>query len=397
MATAKQKEAARENIKKAQAASKEKKTIAHLPKKTRTALTAGSFAVALFLFGILAVVRGAFQQGVEVAGADRLVVVNRVSIIQPLPLAYRDRLARIPGVTQVTFANWFGGVYQDERNFFPQFAIDRETYRQMYPEFVIPDDQWQAFLGDKEGAVVGEALAERFKWKLGDRLPIKGTIFAGSWEFNVRAIYKGRRVQDDETQFWFRWDYLDERKQFRKGNVGWYTVRIDSPDSAVRVVKAIDELFANSPAETKTDTEKAFAASWVKQMGNIELLITTIGSVVFFTLLLVTGNTMAIAVRERTRELAVLKAVGFSDPFVLVLVIVETIVVAAVGGGVGLGLAKLFTLRGDPTGGLLPFFYLPASAIVSGLALALVVGLLAGILPAFSASRLRIVDALRRI
>ena len=366
-------------------------------KKTRTALTAGSFVVALFLFGILAVVRGAFQQGVEVAGADRLVVVNRVSIIQPLPLAYRDRLARIPGVTQVTFANWFGGVYQDERNFFPQFAIDRETYRQMYPEFVIPDDQWQAFLGDKEGAVVGEALAERFKWKLGDRIPIKGTIFAGSWEFNVRAIYKGRRVQDDETQFWFRWDYLDERKQFRKGNVGWYTVRMDSPDSAVRVVKAIDELFANSPAETKTDTEKAFAASWVKQMGNIELLITTIGSVVFFTLLLVTGNTMAIAVRERTRELAVLKAVGFSDPFVLVLVIVETIVVAAVGGGVGLGLAKLFTLRGDPTGGLLPFFYLPASAIVSGLALALIVGLLAGILPAFSASRLRIVDALRRI
>jgi len=366
-------------------------------KKTRTALTAGSFAVALFLFGILAVVRGAFQQGVEVAGADRLVVVNRVSIIQPLPLAYRDRLARIPGVTQVTFANWFGGVYQDERNFFPQFAIDRETYRQMYPEFVIPDDQWQAFLGDKEGAVVGEALAERFKWKLGDRIPIKGTIFAGSWEFNVRAIYKGRRVQDDETQFWFRWDYLDERKQFRKGNVGWYTVRMDSPDSAVRVVKAIDELFANSPAETKTDTEKAFAASWVKQMGNIELLITTIGSVVFFTLLLVTGNTMAIAVRERTRELAVLKAVGFSDPFVLVLVIVETIVVAAVGGGIGLGLAKLYTLRGDPTGGLLPFFYLPASAIVSGLALALVVGLLAGILPAFSASRLRIVDALRRI
>jgi len=366
-------------------------------KKTRTALTAGSFAVALFLFGILAVVRGAFQQGVEVAGADRLVVVNRVSIIQPLPLAYRDRLARIPGVTQVTFANWFGGVYQDERNFFPQFAIDRETYRQMYPEFVIPDDQWQAFLVDKEGAVVGEALAERFKWKLGDRIPIKGTIFAGSWEFNVRAIYKGRRVQDDETQFWFRWDYLDERKQFRKGNVGWYTVRMDSPDSAVRVVKAIDELFANSPAETKTDTEKAFAASWVKQMGNIELLITTIGSVVFFTLLLVIGNTMAIAVRERTRELAVLKAVGFSDPFVLVLVIVETIVVAAVGGGVGLGLAKLFTLRGDPTGGLLPFFYLPARAIVSGLALALIVGLLAGILPAFSASRLRIVDALRRI
>src|SRR6266511_2641536 len=342
-------------------------------KKTRTALTAGSFAVALFLFGILAVVDGAFQQGVDVAGVDRLVVLNRVSIIQPLPLAYRERLSRIPGVTQVTFANWFGGVYQDERNFFPQFAIDRE------------------------GAIVGESLAERFKWKVGDRVPIKGTIFPGNWEFNIRGIYRGQRVQDDTTQFWFRWDYLDERKSFSKGLVGWYTVRIANPDDAVRLVKTIDEQFTNSPAETKTDTEKAFAASFVKQMGNIQLLIMSIGSVVFFTLLLVTGNTMAIAVRERTRELAVLKAVGFSNGFVLVLVIAETMVVAAMGGGIGLGLAKLFTLRGDPTGGLLPFFYLSPDAIALGLGLALAVGLLAGILPAVAASRLRVVDALRRI
>jgi putative ABC transport system permease protein len=366
-------------------------------KKTRTLLTAGSFAVALFLFGILAVVDGAFQQGVDVAGVDRLVVLNRVSIIQPLPLAYRDRLGRIPGVTQVTFANWFGGVYQDERNFFPQFAIDPTTYRLMFPEFVVPDDQWQAFLGDREGAVVGEGLAERFKWKIGDRVPIRGTIFQGNWEFNIRAIYQGRRPHDDTMQFWFRWDYLDERRMFGKGWVGWYTVRIADPDDAVRLVKTIDEQFANSPAETKTDTEKAFAASFVKQMGNIQLLIMSVGSVVFFTLLLVTGNTMAIAVRERTRELAVLKAVGFSDAFVLILVIAETMVVAAVGGGVGLGLAKLFTLRGDPTGGLLPFFYLPADAIAIGLGLALGVGLLAGILPAVSASRLRVVNALRRI
>ena len=368
-----------------------------LRKKTRTALTTGSFAVALFLFGILAVVDGAFQQGVDVAGVDRLVVLNRVSIIQPLPLAYRDRLLRVPGVTHVTFANWFGGVYQDERNFFPQFAIDRESYRQMFTEFVVPDDQWQAFQTDKEGAIVGEALAERFNWKLGDRIPIKGTIFAGNWEFNVRGIYRGRRVQDDTTQFWFRWDYLDERKAFTKGMVGWYTVRIANPDDAVRLVKAIDENFANSPFETKTDTEKAFAASFVKQMGNIQLLILTVGSVVFFTLLLVTGNTMAIAVRERTRELAVLKAVGFSDRFVLALVIVETMIVAAVGGGVGLGLAKLFTLRGDPTGGLLPFFYLAPEDIAVGLLLALAVGLAAGVLPALSASRLRVVDALRRV
>jgi putative ABC transport system permease protein len=366
-------------------------------KKTRTALTIGSFAVALFLFGLLHVLHDAFSQGMDVAGADRLVVVNRVSIIQPLPLSYRDRLLRIPGVTHVTFANWFGGVYQDERNFFPQFAIDRESYRQMFTEFIVPDDQWQAFQTDKEGAIVGEALAERFKWKIGDRIPIKGTIFAGTWEFNIRGIYRGRRVQDDTTQLWFRWDYLDERKAFGKGWVGWYTVRIANPDDAVRLVKLIDAQFANSPAETKTDTEKAFAASFVKQMGNIQLLIMSVGSVVFFTLLLVTGNTMAIAVRERTRELAVLKAVGFSDRFVLALVIVETMIVAAVGGGVGLGLAKLFTLRGDPTGGLLPFFYLAPDDIAIGLGLALAVGLAAGVLPALSASRLRVVDALRRV
>jgi putative ABC transport system permease protein len=366
-------------------------------KKTRTALTVGSFAVALFLFGILAVVDGAFQQGVDVAGVDRLVVLNRVSIIQPLPLAYRDRLARVPGVTQVTFANWFGGVYQDERNFFPQFAIDAGSYRQMFPEFVVPEAQWQAFLTDREGAIVGEALAERFHWKVGDRVPIKGTIFPGNWEFNIRGIYQGQRVRDDTNQFWFRWDYLDERKTFGKGWVGWYTVRIANPDDAVRLVKVIDEQFANSPAETKTDTEKAFAASFVKQMGNIQLLIMSVGSVVFFTLLLVTGNTMAIAVRERTRELAVMKAVGFSDGFVLALVIAETMLIGAVGGALGLGLAKLFTLGGDPTGGLLPFFYLPPDAIGLGLGLALLVGVLAGILPALAASRLRVVAALRRI
>ena len=366
-------------------------------RRIRTALTVGSFAVALFLFGILAVVRGAFHQGIDVAGTDRLVIINKVSLIQPLPFAYRDRLLRIPGVAQATFANWFGGVYQDEKNFFPQFAIDKEHYRDLFPEFRIPDDQWQAFLTDKEGCVIGVGLAERFGWKLGDRIPIRGTIFPGAWAFNVRAIYRGGRTQDDTSQFWFRWDYLDERKVLEKGLVGWYTVRVANPDDAVRVVRAIDEEFANSAFETKTDTEKAFAASFVKQMGNIEFLILTIGGVVFFTLLLVTGNTMAIAVRERVRELAVLKAVGFSDGFVLGLILVETMVVAAVGGGLGVSLAKLFTLRGDPTGGLLPFFYLAPQAMASGVGLALAVGLMAGILPALAAMRLRVVDALRRV
>jgi putative ABC transport system permease protein len=366
-------------------------------RKIRTGLTAGSFAVALFLFGILAVVRGAFHQGIDVAGVDRLVIINKVSLIQPLPFAYRDRLLRVPGVAQATFATWFGGVYQDEKNFFPQFAIDQDRYRTLFPEFLIPDDQWQAFLADKEGCVVGIGLAERFGWKLGDRIPIRGTIFAGQWEFNVRAIYRGGRTQDDTTQFWFRWDTLDERRPWGKGLVGWYVVRIASPDDAVSVVRAIDEEFANSAFETKTDTEKAFAASFVKQMGNIEFLILSIGSVVFFTLLLVTGNTMAIAVRERVRELAVLKAVGFSDGFILGMILAETLAVAVAGGGTGLLLAKLFTLGGDPTRGLLPFFYLAPEAMATGLVLAVVVGLAAGVLPALAAMRLRVADALRRV
>jgi putative ABC transport system permease protein len=370
-------------------------------KKIRLTLTLGSFAVALFLFGLLAVVRAAFNQGVEVAGADRLVVINRVSLIQPLPLAYRDRIARLPGVKEVTYANWFGGVYQDERNFFPQFAIDADSYRQMYPEFVIPDEQWKAFLADREGAIVGRQTAERFHWKVGDRVPIKGTIFTGNWEFNIRGIYTGTRPADDTTQFWFRWDYLNEtmkaRGSYWRDVAGWYVVRVTNPDDSVRVAKAIDQEFANSSSETKTETEKAFAASFVKQAGNIQFLITSIGAVVFFTLLLVTGNTMAIAVRERVRELAVMKAVGFSDSFVLWLVIAESLVIAVVGGGVGMGLAKLFTLGGDPTRGMLPFFYLSAKQAALGMLTAVAVGVIAGIFPALAASQLRVVDALRRV
>ena len=367
-------------------------------KKIRTSLTLGSFAVALFLFGLLAVVRGAFNQGLEVAGADRLVIVNKVSIIQPLPIAYKERLLQIPGVKQVTHANWFGGVYQDERNFFPQFAIDDETYRQIFPEFIIPDEQWKAYLADREGCIVGEDLVKRFKWKIGDRVPIKGTIFPGTWEFNVRGIYRGSRAQDDTTQFWLHYKYLEERQNpYWKGLIGWYTLRIDDPNNGVRIAKAIDGSFANSPWETKTDTEKAFATGFLKQAGNIEFLMLSIGSVVFFTLLLVTGNTMAIAVRERMRELAVLKAVGFSDRFVLSLVLGESLLLAAVGGGLGLVLVKLFTLHGDPTRGMLPFFYLPLNAVIAGVALALTVGIIAGILPALAAMRLRVVDALRRV
>ena len=288
-------------------------------KKLRTLLTIGSFAVALFLFGLLVVVHGAFNQGVDLAGVDRLDVINKVAIIQPLPMSYRDQILRIPGVKAVTHDNWFGGIYQDEKNFFPQFAIDVENQRQVFPEFVISDDQWKDFVADREGAIVGETTAKRFHWKIGDRVPIKGTIFTGTWEFNIRGIYTGSRDQDDLTQFWFHYDYFDERRTIEKGLIGWYIVKLDDPDHAASVVKAIDDKFANSPYETKTETEKALATGFAKQFGNISFLILSIGGVVFFTLLLVTGNTMAIAVRERIGELAVLKAVGYTDRFVLVL------------------------------------------------------------------------------
>jgi len=367
-------------------------------KKIRFVLTIGSFAVALFLFGVLAVVRGAFSGGIDIAGADRLVVINRTSIIQPLPLAYAEKIRRIPGVKELTYANWFGGVYQDEKNFFPQFAIDVDNQRRVYPEFDIPEEQWQNFVKDRQGAIAGAATAKRFGWKVGDRIPIKGTFMGGMWEFNLDGIYHGTRQADDETQFWFQWKRLEEQAPERlKGHVGWYTVKVEHPDDSLRISKTIDEGFANSPFETHTDTEKAFAAGWVKQFGNIQFLIMAIGAVVFFTLLLVTGNTMAIAVRERTGELAVLKAVGYSDRFVLLFVICESLLIALIGGCLGLGLAKLFTLGGDPTKGLLPFFFLPGQAVIAGLAVTLLVGAASGIIPAIGAMRLRVVDALRRV
>ncbi|HET6933315.1 MAG TPA: FtsX-like permease family protein, partial [Candidatus Angelobacter sp.] len=284
------------------------------------------------------------------------------------------------------------------KNFFPQFAIDTQTWRQMYPEFKLSEEEWNNFVKDRQGAIAGAATAKRFGWKVGDRIPIKGTFLPGVWEFNLVGIYHGTRSADDETQFWFQWDLFEEKVPERyKGSIGWYTVKVDKPDDSMRVAKAIDSEFANSPYETKTDTEKAFAAGWVKQFGNIQFLILTIGGVVFFTLLLVTGNTMAIAVRERTAELAVLKAVGYSDRFVLALVLVESVSIAAVGGGLGILLAKGLTLLGDPTHGMLPFFYLPTKAMFTGVAVALLVGIASGILPAIGAMRLRVVNALRRV
>ncbi|MEW5765314.1 MAG: ABC transporter permease [Acidobacteriota bacterium] len=366
-------------------------------KKARLALTVGSYAVALFLFGVLAAVQTAFNQGLEVAGADRLIVRNKVSLIMPLPYAYRDRILLVPGVRKVTYATWFGGIYQDERNFFPNFAIDADHYLEVYPEFRVEPSQWTDFLRDRQACAVGRKLAERFGWKLGDRIPLKGTIWTGVWEFNLRAIYEGSRPEDDTQQFWFRYDYLEERRPFGKGTVGWYVVQVGDPDRAAAAAAAINDRFANSSYETAAETEKAFAAGFVRQMGNIQALILSIGSVVFFTLLLVTGNVMAIAVRERMGEIGVLKTLGYSDGAVLALILSESCLYALLGGGAGVLGAKAFTLGGDPTQGLLVAFYFSPQKMALGLSFALLVGLLAGLLPALAAMRLKIVDALRRV
>jgi len=370
-------------------------------KPARLLLTIGSFAVALFLFVFLGVVSDAFNRGSDVAGADRLITINRTSIINTIPLSYRDKILRIPGVKCVTFDNWFGGVYQEEKNFFPQFVIDPENQRQVFSELVIPDDQWKTFLGDRDGAVVGAATMKRFGWKIGDRIPIKTTLYglAGqAWEFNIDGVYHGKRPQDDETQFWFQWDAFEERVPERlKGQIGWYTLRVNNPDDSPRIAKAIDAEFANSPYETKTETESAFAAGWVKQFGNIQFLIVTIGSVVFFTLLLVTGNTMAISIRERTPELAILKAIGFSDRAVLGFVLSESVVIALI-GCVGLLLAVIAVpALSGVMAGMLPTLILPPRVLIYGFVAALAVGFASAIIPGIGAMHLRVVDALRRV
>jgi putative ABC transport system permease protein len=372
-----------------------------LRKKARLVLTIGSFAVALFLFALLGVVNDAFSRGADVVSANRLVTINRTSIINTVPLSYRDEILRIPGVKYVTHDNWFGGVYQDAKDFFPQFVIDPENQRQVYPELIVPDDQWDTFLKDRQGAIVGAVTMKRFGWKIGDRIPITTTIYglAGKpFEFNIDGVYHGAKPEDDETQFWFQWEYFKESvPDSIKGQVGWYTVRIADPDDAPRIAKTIDNMYMNSPYETKTETESAFAEGFVKQFGNIRLLIVSIGTVVFFTLLLVTGNTMAISVRERTNELGVLKAIGFPDGIILGFILGESMAIA-LAGCVGLLLALVaIPVLGRAMAGLLPPLLVTAKTLVFGVIAALMVGFASGILPAYGAMRMRVVNALRRV
>jgi len=370
-------------------------------KKLRTLLTLLSILVAFLLFGYLGAIRQGFSQGIDVAGLDRLIVRHKVSIIQLLPQAYESRIEQVDGVEDAVYQTWFGGIYQKPSNFFAQMPVEPEQYLEMYPEYQLPQEQREAWLKTRSGAIAGRGIAERFGWKVGDRIPINATVWTRkggeiTWEFDLVGIYDGAEKGTDTSQFLFRYDFFDEARQFGQGLVGWYTVRVADPERAAEVAAAIDAEFANSPYETKAEPEGAFLQGFANQIGDIGFIMMSIIAAVFFTILLVAGNTMAYAVRERTNELAVLKAVGFTDGGVLALVLGESLLMTVLGGGLGLGLAWLLVSAGDPTGGSLPVFYIPVSDLAAGALLILLMALVAGILPALQARRLRIADALRR-
>jgi len=372
-----------------------------LRKKTRTVLTLLSVAAAFTLFGMLDAVRVAFNAPQSVAGIDRLVVASRFSIIQPLPYGYLVRIEKVPGVKAVAYANWFGGVYQDPKNFFANIAVSLPTYLDIYPDIVLPEQQKQAFLTTRTGAVVGESLARRFGWKIGDRIPLQATIFphrngGNVWTFDLVGIYRAAQpeLRGMEQQLLFRYDYFDEGRQSGQGTVGWYIVKVEDPAGADRVAQSIDHLFANSSDETKTQSEREFQLSFAKQIGDIGLIVTAIMGAVFFTLLLLTGNTMAQAIRERIPELAVLKTIGFTNRAVLLLVLSESVLLLSLGGLAGLLFARLgLPLISAASSGQLDLV-MPVQSWLLGLCLMLLIGFIVGLPPALRAMRLRIVDAL---
>jgi putative ABC transport system permease protein len=368
-------------------------------RKIRTTFTLLSVFIAFLLFGILMTIRTAFSLGIDIAGLDRLILIHKVSLIMPLPVAYKARLQQVSGVQVATHQTWFNGIYQEPANFFANIAVEPAPFMQVYPEFRLPPDQLTAWLADRQGAVAGRDLAQRFGWKVGDRIPLTGTIWQPkqgmTWEFNLVGIYDGDEGID-KTQFFFRYDYLDENRAQGDGLVGWYVVKIADAGQSVALSRTFDEMFANSAAETKTTTEKGFIESFAKQIGDIGAIMIAISSTVLFMFGLVLASTMAQSVRERTSELAVLKTLGFSGGAILTLVLAESLFIVLVGGGLGLALAWLFVQGGDPTGGMLPIFVLPGRDIAIGAALMASMGLLAGAAPAIGAMRLRITDALRR-
>jgi putative ABC transport system permease protein len=370
-----------------------------LRRKARTIFTLASVFIAFVLYGFLMVVQNAFSMGVEVAGVDRLMTMHKVSLIQLLPISYLQQIRTTPGIVQAGHATWFGGTYQDNANQFAVMAVDPDYFR-LYPEAQLPAPQLAAWLSDRQGAIVGRDTAKKYGWKIGDKIPIKATIWqpkqGETWFYNLDGIYDAD-TGFDKTNFFFHHEYLEENRRVGNGLVGWYVLKIDNPSNAADVAARIDSQFANSSAETKTSTEKAFLQGFVNQVGNVKEMIIAILAAVLFTLfLLVLANTMAQAVRERTSELAVLKTLGFSNAIILSLVLAESLTIALIGGGLGLGVTWLAVSRGSFNNAFLPVFVMRGRDIVTGLLLCCALGGVAGVLPAATAMRLRIVDALRR-
>lgn len=366
----------------------------------RTLLTVLSIMVAFVLFGLLAAVRQSFSMGVDVAGANRLVVRERISIVNLLPASYEADIERIPGVAEAAGLTWVGAIYKEPKNMFPQYAVKPDDLFAIYPEYIVPEAQKDKWKKTRTGAIAGRAVADRFGWKVGDRIPMQGTIWnplkGGAWELDLVGIIDVADKEADTNLFFMRADYLEENKRFGKGYVGFYILRVSDSKKSIAIAKEIDDTFANSPDETKTETEGAFLKAFADQVGDIGAIVVAILAAVFFTILLVASTTMAQAVRERTHELGVLKAIGYSDGEVLGLVLAESLLIAAIGGGIGLWLGWLLVAQGDPTGSLLPNYMYPVRALAVGIAIVAVLGLAAGLLPAIQAMRLNPVEALRR-
>ncbi len=370
-------------------------------KKLRTFFTVASILIAFLLFGLAQSMRHALEAGVNVAGADRLLTMHKVSFTQLLPASYENRIRAVTGVVDVTPQTWFGAWYQDERNQIPAFPVKPEPFLRMYPEWIVPEEQKQAWLADRSGIMIGRALADLYGWKPGDAVPLNSAIWRNNdgsfvWQVTVRAIFDAPQGGDTRNLVMHQ-DYFEEAKAFGKGLVGWYLVQVRDPDVAQSVSKQIDLLFANSPAETKTSSERAMAQSFVNQVGNIGKILSAIVTAVFFTMLLVTANTMAQSVRERTSEIGVLKTLGFTNAGVLGMVLVESVLVTVIGGVLGLAAAWWMGVQFEPVfRQYLPGFQLQWDAVLTGLACMAGLGLAAGAVPAVQAMRLRIVEALRR-
>ena len=368
--------------------------------KTRTLLTLLSVVAAFLLFGMLDSVRVAFNSSANVEGYDRLITTSKLSITQSLPYSLLTQIESTPGVANVSYATWFGGIYQDPNNFFANYAVG-PGFMELYPEYVLPAEQLQAFNSERTGAVVGESLAKQFGWKIGDDIPLQATIWptqgSNDWHFKLVGIFKlaDRKREGEERQMMFHWKYFDESNDFIKGQVHWYVLDLDDASKATQVAKAIDAMSENSDRETKTQTEQAFNQAFFKQIGDIGLIVTAVMSAVFFTLLLLAGNTMAQAVRERIPELAVLKTIGFSNSSVLWLVLMESIVLIVIGGAIGLAIATLLIPAvSAASGGAIQLGTVPPATWLLGLALMVGLGIVVGAQPALRAMRLNIVDAL---